>query len=162
MRPSSPEAVEPHISVIPEGVIIGRGNTIIVQDTNRVFLGTVPVDRFFDVEARLKGSEDTVARRTLGHFQELRHQEGQAVVVHLQGNKAEHNLGYIIEKDDDAPIESKLARAAFDAINGRETLDWADLMKNHALVTQDVRKRVQAALVTSRQKRQLSHPTTWF
>lgn len=100
MRPSNPEAIEPHVSVIPEGVAIVRGHSVIIQDTNRPFLGSVPVDRYFTIEARVKGSEDTLLRGTLGHFQKLRYQEGHALVVHLPGNKAEHHLGYVFEKGD--------------------------------------------------------------
>ena len=138
MRAESPEAIEQHISIIPEGVAISRGSglfggeEITLQATEAGSLpGVSPYTRYFETQRRISGTNDVISRRTPGCYQELDLGESRGLAVEICGRAAVHELGYFIEKDEEAPTRLWLARAALDAVNGNDTQDPRELVSAH-------------------------------
>lgn len=143
MRASEPtqlEAIEPHIGF---AVNYEKGRVFV---NGRGPLSAILEDKLFSVGARIVGEVDVLLEGSIGRYNQLRHPEGTALAVELRGASAVHKLGYIASRDDTRTDKELLAQAAYDAVNGVETLDPLKLIINHSLYTTELHRHIRRRL----------------
>ena len=139
MRATSPEAIEPHLSVIPEGVAIARsfrafggGEQIVLQPNETGYIPRVgPTDRYFENHRKIRGTRDTLPRGTVCRYSELELEDENGLAVYIPCAKENHDIGYVIAPEDETLTKHWLARAVLDAVNGNEALDPDELESIH-------------------------------